>query len=136
MIWFSGLRGAIAFALALMVPTAAHPEILTTTLIIVVFTVLVLGGLTVPVLKCLGIEMGKDEEELNDNVAFARSNRFWRFDRTILIPFFTRKPKLEIDEEAEGYISGEAVDLETDTSSEISDNADPKKSSGSTSYSS
>jgi len=42
--WFAGLRGAMAFALTLNVPTPEQRAILTTTLILVLFTVLVLGG--------------------------------------------------------------------------------------------
>ena len=50
MLWFSGLRGAIAFALALMsthdLPAAEGRALLTTTLFIVLFTVLAVGGST------------------------------------------------------------------------------------------
>eukprot|EP00824_Muranothrix_gubernata_P001575 TRINITY_DN11863_c2_g1_i1.p1 TRINITY_DN11863_c2_g1~~TRINITY_DN11863_c2_g1_i1.p1 ORF type:complete len:568 (-),score=120.96 TRINITY_DN11863_c2_g1_i1:66-1742(-) len=42
--WYSGLRGAIAFALSLEVSTENARVILTTTLFVVFFTVLVLGG--------------------------------------------------------------------------------------------
>ena len=51
--WFSGLRGAIAYALALHLEFEDEKRrvIVTTTLIIVLFTIVVLGGFTMPVLK-------------------------------------------------------------------------------------
>eukprot|EP00667_Euglena_gracilis_P005797 EG_transcript_5841 len=56
--WFSGLRGAIAFSLALSMPRPpgddVHRKILTTTLCIVVFSILVFGGGTLPLLYFLG----------------------------------------------------------------------------------
>ncbi|XP_046641865.1 sodium/hydrogen exchanger 8-like [Daphnia pulicaria] len=53
--WFSGLRGAIAYALSLHLEFEMETRrvIVTTTLIIVLFTILVLGGSTMPLLKCL-----------------------------------------------------------------------------------
>jgi len=48
-----GLRGAIAYALSLHLEfeTATRQVIITTTLIIVLFTTLVFGGLTMPIVK-------------------------------------------------------------------------------------
>ncbi|KAK4025686.1 hypothetical protein OUZ56_014737 [Daphnia magna] len=53
--WFSGLRGAIAYALSLHLEFEMETRrvIVTTTLVIVLFTILVLGGSTMPLLKCL-----------------------------------------------------------------------------------
>ncbi|CAG0882540.1 unnamed protein product [Darwinula stevensoni] len=53
--WFSGLRGAIAFALALHLElrNEVRHVLMTTTLIIVLFTILVFGGSTMPLLKFL-----------------------------------------------------------------------------------
>lgn len=53
--WFSGLRGAIAYALALHLEFEDEKRhvIVTTTLIIVLFTTLVLGGSTMPLMKYL-----------------------------------------------------------------------------------
>jgi len=49
--WFTGLRGAIAFALALNVQGRHGAVILSTTLGIVLFTIVVFGGTTLPLLK-------------------------------------------------------------------------------------
>lgn len=57
---YAGLRGAIAYALALNLADQgnfASKEVIqvlsTTTLIVVLFTILVFGGSTLPILKCL-----------------------------------------------------------------------------------
>ncbi|KAM4821311.1 sodium/hydrogen exchanger 9 [Thomomys bottae] len=64
MMMFSGLRGAIAFALAIR-NTDSQPKqmVLTTTLVVVFFTVWVLGGGTTPMLAWLQIRVGVDLEE-------------------------------------------------------------------------
>ena len=53
--WFSGLRGAIAFALSLNleIEKEVRHVIVTTTLILVLFTTMVLGGGTMPLIKFL-----------------------------------------------------------------------------------
>eukprot|EP00183_Erythrolobus_madagascarensis_P006364 CAMPEP_0185846686 /NCGR_PEP_ID=MMETSP1354-20130828/2238_1 /TAXON_ID=708628 /ORGANISM="Erythrolobus madagascarensis, Strain CCMP3276" /LENGTH=612 /DNA_ID=CAMNT_0028546871 /DNA_START=153 /DNA_END=1991 /DNA_ORIENTATION=+ len=57
--WFSGLRGAIAFALSLNF-SSVHDDtrkvVVSTTLAIVLFTVIVLGGGTMPLLRLLRVE--------------------------------------------------------------------------------
>jgi len=59
MMMFSGLRGAIAFALAIRnTLTEGRQMILSTTLIIVIVTVIINGGSTMPVLNWLGIPTG------------------------------------------------------------------------------
>ncbi|XP_075734807.1 na[+]/H[+] hydrogen exchanger 1 isoform X2 [Rhipicephalus microplus] len=53
--WYSGLRGAIAYALAMHLDFDDEKRhvVVTTTLIIVLFTILVIGGSTMPLLKFL-----------------------------------------------------------------------------------
>lgn len=54
--WFSGLRGAISYALSLHLELSSEETqrvMITTTLIIVLFTTLVFGGSTMPLLKYL-----------------------------------------------------------------------------------
>eukprot|EP00639_Heterosigma_akashiwo_P037293 CAMPEP_0194713292 /NCGR_PEP_ID=MMETSP0296-20130528/5195_1 /TAXON_ID=39354 /ORGANISM="Heterosigma akashiwo, Strain CCMP2393" /LENGTH=89 /DNA_ID=CAMNT_0039611999 /DNA_START=502 /DNA_END=767 /DNA_ORIENTATION=- len=54
--WFAGLRGAIAYALAANMP-GPHAELYTTTtLSVVIFTTVVCGGLTEPALDRLGMK--------------------------------------------------------------------------------
>ena len=68
---FSGLRGAMAFALAIRnTSTQARRLILTTTSIIVITTVILCGGMTNQVIKWLEINSGPSEDnmiELNTN---------------------------------------------------------------------
>ncbi|KFW74857.1 Sodium/hydrogen exchanger 9 [Manacus vitellinus] len=64
MMMFSGLRGAIAFALAIQ-DTNSQPKqmMFTTALLIVFFTVWVFGGGTTPMLTWLQIRVGVDPDE-------------------------------------------------------------------------
>ncbi|RHY89334.1 hypothetical protein DYB35_007812 [Aphanomyces astaci] len=56
MIWFSGLRGAIAFSLSLSFPLPFREQVRAATMVVVVVTVLVMGGLTVKLLNVLDIK--------------------------------------------------------------------------------
>lgn len=58
MMWFSGIRGAMAFSLTVDVPTSAKTLLQSTTLITVFVTVVIFGGLTVPTLRWLKIKVG------------------------------------------------------------------------------
>jgi solute carrier family 9 (sodium/hydrogen exchanger), member 8 len=63
-IWFSGLRGAIAFALALNVQSAnaEHVSIIkSSTLFTVIFTTVFLGAATGPLLRGLGLSDAEDD---------------------------------------------------------------------------
>lgn len=58
--WFSGLRGAISYALSLHLDfkeSDTRHVIITTTLIIVLFTTLVFGGSTMPLLKIMQVKL-------------------------------------------------------------------------------
>ncbi|XP_069492716.1 sodium/hydrogen exchanger 7 [Ambystoma mexicanum] len=64
MLMFSGLRGAMAFALAIRdTATYSHQMMFTTTLLIVFFTVWVIGGGTTPMLSWLNIRVGVDPDQ-------------------------------------------------------------------------
>ena len=64
MMMFSGLRGAIAFALAIRnTITESRQMILSTTLLIVISTVIFNGGWSMSVLKYLGIPTGLHEDQ-------------------------------------------------------------------------
>ena len=65
-IWFAGLRGAIAFALSQNMP-GAHKEVYeTTTLSIVIFTTVICGGLTEPLLSRMGMKRQDNGTERDD----------------------------------------------------------------------
>ncbi|CAD5117971.1 DgyrCDS6711 [Dimorphilus gyrociliatus] len=122
--WFSGLRGAIAFALSLHMDIGNEEKrqvLVTTTLIIILFTVLILGGSTMPIMKCLNAEkrrrvrkgkevtlsktkeMGEtiDSEHLSEitesedvEVHITQQSTltgFMKLDKKYLRPFFTRR---------------------------------------------
>jgi sodium/hydrogen exchanger 8 len=55
-IWFAGLRGAVAFALSMTFPGPNREVVVTTTLCVVIFTTFTLGGLTEPVLGWSGMK--------------------------------------------------------------------------------
>ncbi|XP_061492927.1 sodium/hydrogen exchanger 9 isoform X2 [Rhineura floridana] len=80
MMMFSGLRGAIAFALAIR-DTESQPKqtMFTTTLLIVFFTVWVFGGGTTPMLAWLQIRVGIDpDEDLKTETATQAPNNLER----------------------------------------------------------
>ncbi|KAM8820514.1 sodium/hydrogen exchanger 7 [Eudromia elegans] len=71
MMMFSGLRGAMAFALAIRdTATYSHQMMFSTTLLIVFFTVWIVGGGTTPMLSWLNIRVGDrvaSVEEMNES---------------------------------------------------------------------
>jgi len=118
--WFSGLRGAIAYALSLHLEFEKETRrvLVTTTLIIVLFTIFVLGGSTMPLLKFLktkgrnrlrknAVSLSKTqkmdqpvesdilsemtEEELESSLNQQPMSRFIRFDLKYLFPLFTHQ---------------------------------------------
>jgi len=64
-LWFAGLRGAVAYACAKNFPNVYGHEndMVTSTMVIVLINVLVMGGFTDALLNCLQIRMGVDEKE-------------------------------------------------------------------------
>lgn len=111
--WFSGLRGAVAFALVLhlQLDDEKRHVLITSTLIIIMFTILCLGGSTLPLLKLLKADQGLeksltlsktqtegkavDADQLTDDEWRISSKKalkgFSRLDAKYFIPFFTRK---------------------------------------------
>lgn len=59
--WFAGLRGAIAFALSQNMPREHRGIYVSTTLMIVIFTTVVCGGLTEPMMTSMGMRTGKND---------------------------------------------------------------------------
>ncbi|CAK4080960.1 unnamed protein product [Aphanomyces euteiches] len=100
MIWFSGLRGALCFALALEWPNELQrQEIITVTMIIVLITLFIGGGATVPVLNYLKIKRLTPTEELaiDQMVRPMKRMSILQFDAKYLVPFFTNLHP-EVDE--------------------------------------
>lgn len=115
MLWFSGLRGAMAFALAMQnTMSEARQMFLTTTSLISIFTVIFCGGMTSPLLGVLKIPTGvpdafvEDIESCNEDdctpsstVATPRAKsalaRGWkRLDSVLMKPLLTNsQPTLQ-----------------------------------------
>lgn len=118
MLWFSGLRGAVAFALSIEIYDSTKngefenltqgEVILTTTLMIVLLTVVFMGGGTNVMLEYLKIKTG---DELPPDHHNPNPSRFIVFDREYLIPFFVKKKVIG----NEGLID-ETVDPESNDS--------------------
>jgi len=145
LIWFSGLRGAVAFAQSLHLPLAnekASRMIMTTTLAITVFTNVVLGGFTLPLVKLCKVESARKQTkgfvskslELGKVVGPHRATkqmsqyrernrkspmsimRGWRrFDRKYLIPFFIRDPTPDEYQDAVEHMIGHWAENEERT---------------------
>lgn len=119
MIWWAGLRGAIAFALSMDIKSPSGKEVRTTTLVVVVLSILFLGGTTTWALNKLRIRTGvvpddgQDSDSDNDgerNMDPSQRTRyqdlsvdgrnedqtpqhhwFLSFDKKYLKPLFTRQ---------------------------------------------
>lgn len=68
LMWWSGLRGAIAIGLVAGMPSPLRTMMTSTTVIIVFFTVFVLGGGTAFVLKTCNIKMGNARPEAHGSM--------------------------------------------------------------------
>lgn len=91
MLWFAGLRGAMAFALSMDVPIASGELIRTSTLFLCILTVLLLGSSTGKMLQLLDIDMHLDPRlASNDAAEETRDSKLLRIDQRYLKPFFTR----------------------------------------------
>ena len=106
----SGLRGAIAFALALAFPSQHRDDVIDTCNCVILFTVFVMGGTTVPLLIGLNIPMGcADDPEvlkLVDAKVLMKKAQDGEIEKTLkyrflllehkLKSFITRSPKDEL----------------------------------------
>ncbi|KAF2980492.1 hypothetical protein EK904_000596 [Melospiza melodia maxima] len=76
--WFSGLRGAIPYALSLhlgLEPIEKRQLIGTTTIIIVLFTILLLGGGTMPLIRLVDIEDSKPRKRSKKDVNLSKTEK-------------------------------------------------------------
>ncbi|ETV80398.1 sodium/hydrogen exchanger 3, variant [Aphanomyces astaci] len=94
MIWFSGLRGAIAFSLSLSFPLPFREQVRAATMVVVVVTVLVMGGLTVKLLNVLDIKRVPKEAEGDEAVLQASTKRhvLLKWDAKYFLPWLTTLP--------------------------------------------
>ncbi|VTJ74965.1 Hypothetical predicted protein [Marmota monax] len=82
MMMFAGLRGAMAFALAIRdTASYARQMMFTTTLLIVFFTVWIIGGGTTPMLSWLNIRVGVEEPSEED-----QNEHRWQYFRVGVDP--------------------------------------------------
>ncbi|XP_012879800.1 PREDICTED: sodium/hydrogen exchanger 8 isoform X2 [Dipodomys ordii] len=76
--WFSGLRGAIPYALSLhldLEPMEKRQLIGTTTIIIVLFTILLLGGSTMPLIRLMDIEDARARRRSKKDVNLSKTEK-------------------------------------------------------------
>ncbi|PWA31907.1 hypothetical protein CCH79_00006723, partial [Gambusia affinis] len=76
--WFSGLRGAIPYALSLhlgLEPIEKRQLIGTTTIIIVLFTILFLGGGTMPLIRIMDIEDSQSRRKNKKDVNLSKTQK-------------------------------------------------------------
>ncbi|XP_021094592.1 sodium/hydrogen exchanger 8 isoform X3 [Heterocephalus glaber] len=76
--WFSGLRGAIPYALSLhldLEPMEKRQLIGTTTIVIVLFTILLLGGSTMPLIRLMDIEDAKARRRSKKDVNLSKTEK-------------------------------------------------------------
>ena len=79
-LWFAGLRGAVAYACARDFPDlyGNQDEVVAATMVIVFVTIIIMGGLTEPLLYMLDIRMDVNDKEYM---------REWRLRRSLKGPF-------------------------------------------------
>jgi solute carrier family 9 (sodium/hydrogen exchanger), member 8 len=98
--WFSGLRGAISYALSLHLEYSKEETrrvVITTTLIIVLFTTVVFGGSTLPLLKFL--QAGKKSRRAANGRTRSRSGSRGRRKEKLISLSKTREFGQAIDSE-------------------------------------
>lgn len=91
MIWYSGLRGAVAFALAKGFPGEKQNEIIATTMVIILISIFVMGGGTVAMLNRLNIPRltPEQEKEMDKTVTPHKHMKVLQFDNKYMVPLLT-----------------------------------------------
>ena len=92
MLWFAGLRGAVAYACARDFPdeNGHREEFVAATMIIVLFTILVMGGATEPLMDRLQIDTNVDPAEYMREWRSRRHDQGWfhKFGKYLDASFF------------------------------------------------
>lgn len=76
--WFSGLRGAIPYALSLhlgLEPIEKRQLIGTTTIVIVLFTILLMGGGTMPLIRIMDIEESQSRRKNKKDINLSKTEK-------------------------------------------------------------
>ncbi|KAI5095469.1 sodium/hydrogen exchanger 8 precursor, partial [Silurus meridionalis] len=76
--WFSGLRGAIPYALSLhlgLEPIEKRQLIGTTTIVIVLFTILLMGGGTMPLIRIMDIEKSQSRRRTRKDINLSKTEK-------------------------------------------------------------
>ncbi|KAG5282437.1 hypothetical protein AALO_G00056010 [Alosa alosa] len=76
--WFSGLRGAIPYALSLhlgLEPIEKRQLIGTTTIVIVLFTILLMGGGTMPLIRIMDIEESQSRRRNKKDINLSKTQK-------------------------------------------------------------
>jgi len=102
-LWFAGLRGAVAYACAREFPDVYgnKNEIIAATMVIVFFSVIVMGACCEPLLHSLKIRMGVDSDEYMREWRNRRSLKgsFHRFEKRFIYDVVVRDSYMEDDAE-------------------------------------
>lgn len=110
-LWFAGLRGAIAFALAVNMPGDHSDLYASGTLTICIFTTVVCGGLTEKILTRMGMKQGDAGHELCDDSSAGDSRNGVAYHsprrgRPVMYRGFKRVWKTFDDEVLKAYFGG------------------------------
>mmetsp|Transcript_24711 Transcript_24711/g.58009 ORF Transcript_24711/g.58009 Transcript_24711/m.58009 type:complete len:810 (+) Transcript_24711:424-2853(+) len=115
LLWFAGLRGAVAYACAREFPDVYghRNEFIAATMVIVVITIVLMGGATEPLMDRLSIRMNVDNDEYMREWHQKRKlkGRFLHFEYHWIYRFVVQDESIRLTDESCGYI--EQVDDET-----------------------
>jgi len=111
MMWWSGLRGAVALALAVDMPSRHRYMMVSTTCVLICFTVLVYGGGTVRMLRRLKIRTGVPEEDDDDDDVGIKMKAWLVWNDKVLVPLLTTKPPPLLDGDAKAELAMDELSL-------------------------
>jgi len=113
MLWFAGLRGAVAFACACDFPNTYgnRNDMIAATMMIVLFTVFVMGTFTLPMLKCLKIDIGVDLDNFEQpEVRNMIARWMLGLERLWIYPLVVRKKVKPVDHQVPDSFDPEYID--------------------------